>query len=96
MAVSFATDILPLFRPIDIEHMRDYGVALDDYAWMSDPAGGSLGNCPNNFADHAHGRGVYGYLTGDCQPRMPPDAGGRWDRTRLALYQQWMDDGFAP
>jgi hypothetical protein len=36
--VSFATDIKPLFRPIDIAHMKPHGVKLDDYPYMSDPA----------------------------------------------------------
>ena len=30
--ISFARDILPLFRPIDIKHMAPMGVLLDDYA----------------------------------------------------------------
>ena len=38
MAVSFARDILPLFRAIDIAHMKGPGVLLDSYAYMSDPA----------------------------------------------------------
>jgi hypothetical protein len=36
--VSFATDIKPLFRPVDIAHMSPHGVKLDDYDYMSDPA----------------------------------------------------------
>jgi len=36
--VSFATDIKPLFRPVDIAHMKPHGVKLDDYQYMSDPA----------------------------------------------------------
>jgi hypothetical protein len=38
MAVSFANDIKPLFRPIDIDHMKSFGIPLDDFAYMSDPA----------------------------------------------------------
>jgi hypothetical protein len=34
---SFERDILPLFRPVDIEHMAAHGVQLDDYAYMSEP-----------------------------------------------------------
>jgi hypothetical protein len=37
-AVSFAADIKPLFRPVDIAHMKPHGVKLDDYPYMSDPA----------------------------------------------------------
>jgi hypothetical protein len=35
--VSFASDIKPLFRAIDISHMKPKGVKLDDYTYMSDP-----------------------------------------------------------
>jgi hypothetical protein len=37
-ATSFATDILPLFRPGDIVCMARPGVLLDNYAYMSQPA----------------------------------------------------------
>jgi hypothetical protein len=35
-AVSFAADIKPLFRPVDVAHMKPHGVKLDDYQYMSD------------------------------------------------------------
>jgi hypothetical protein len=35
MAISFASDIRPMFRPIDVEHMKKHGVLLDDFAYMS-------------------------------------------------------------
>jgi hypothetical protein len=38
MTVSFKTDILPLFTSMDIEHMSNAGVLLDEYAYMSQPA----------------------------------------------------------
>jgi hypothetical protein len=38
MALSFATDIRPLFRDEDITCMDGGGVHLDDLAWMSVPA----------------------------------------------------------
>jgi hypothetical protein len=38
MALSFATDIRPLFRDGDIECMTPAGVKLDDAAWMCVPA----------------------------------------------------------
>jgi hypothetical protein len=34
MALSFATDIRPLFRDEDIDCMKPMGVDLDDPAWM--------------------------------------------------------------
>lgn len=36
MAVSFSKDIKPLFRQVDIDHMKVHGVKLDDYQYMSD------------------------------------------------------------
>jgi hypothetical protein len=38
MALSFATDIRPLFRDEDIECMKPAGVDLDDPVWMCVPA----------------------------------------------------------
>ncbi len=38
MALSFATDIRPLFRDEDIDCMKPSGVDLDDPAWMCVPA----------------------------------------------------------
>ncbi len=89
MAVSFNKDILPLFRSVDIEHMKPRRVLLGDYKYMSDSAG------DGSFPDHAHARNVYCYLTGDCQPQMPP-GGPFWKPDQLKLYQQWMTDGFQP
>jgi hypothetical protein len=37
MAVSFANDIKPLFRQMDIDHMEGFGVLLNDFAYMSNP-----------------------------------------------------------
>jgi hypothetical protein len=38
MALSFATDIRPLFRQEDIDCMKSMGIDLDDPAWMCVPA----------------------------------------------------------
>ena len=37
MAGSFKTDVLPLFRRIDIDHMKPMRIKLDNFTWMSDP-----------------------------------------------------------
>ena len=92
--VSFAKAILPLFRQVDIDHMTPYDVHLADYSWMSNPAGVTVGDC-QDFPDHANGRSVYAFLTGDCQPRMPL-GGPFWHPDMLTLYQRWMDGGFQP
>lgn len=92
--VSFKNAILPLFSQDDINHMAPMGVKLDDYAWMSDSAGGTVGSA-GPFPDHANGRACYAYLTGDATPRMPL-GGPYFDQQKLDLYASWMADGFAP
>lgn len=84
MPVSFAAQIRPLFRAIDIEHMQPFGVLLNDYPYMSDTQ-----------QDHQNARNVYAYLTGQRQPRMPI-GGPYWTASQLNLFQQWMDDGLLP
>lgn len=91
--VSFAASIKPLWTPKDLDCMAGYGVMLDDYGYMSDAAGGKVGQAPK-FPDHAHARAVDWYLSNGKMPR-----GGEptWKGTpKLALYQQWMTDGFKP
>jgi hypothetical protein len=75
--ISFARDIQPLFRPVDIQHMSPMGVLLDDYAYMSD-------------AQNA--QAVYEYLTGERQPQMPP-GGPYWGEAQLQLFSDWMSGG---
>ena len=36
MAISFSKDIKPMFRQVDIDHMKIHGVNLDDYQYMAD------------------------------------------------------------
>ena len=81
---SFSRDILPLFRPIDVEHMRAFNVWLDDYTYMADAAN-----------HHQHARDVYEYLAGIQQPQMPI-GGPFWTADQLALYERWMNEGFPP
>ncbi len=82
---GFALDILPLFRPHDLECLRPMGVHLDNPDWMTDPAGDL------RRPDHAHARRVFAALQSG---RMPPDA--PWSEARLALYEAWMTAGFTP
>src|SRR5205823_8042261 len=86
VAVSFAADILPLFRTVDIQHMKvpSIGVLLDDYSYMSDPTGSDPGDDPA-YPDHAHARLVYCRLTGHCTPRMPP-GGPYWSPEQLQRF----------
>jgi hypothetical protein len=80
--VSFARDIKPLFRAVDIAHMKRYKIKLDDYTFMSNP-------------DHANK--VLGTLSPheDDPPAMPP-GGPCWTEDQLALFAQWQKDGYQP
>lgn len=84
-AVSFDTDILPLFRPIDIQCMRGRGVFLADYAFMSTKDGATFTNATM----------VLAFLKGDSQPQMP-FGGPYWSVESLALFQSWIDGGCQP
>jgi hypothetical protein len=75
MAGSYKTDILPMFRPLDIKHMKAMGVMLDDYNWMSQPA---------------NAQEVYDRLSGKETPQMPP-GGPYWDAGMLQKLSDWMN-----
>jgi len=80
--VSFSADIKPLFRAVDISHMKRLGVELDDYTYMSNP-------------DNANR--VFATLSpqGGEDPSMPP-GGPYWTPAQLALFQQWQNEGYQP
>ena len=80
--VSFARDIRPLFRDVDIEHMEVHGIKLDDYTFMSDP----------NNADKV--LETLSPLEGD-PPAMPP-GGPYWTADQLALFAEWQNEGYQP
>jgi len=80
--ISFAADIKPLFRTIDISHMKPFGVELDDYTYMSNP-------------DNANS--VYATLSPhDGEPPSMPPGGPYWTPAQLALFVQWQKDGYQP
>lgn len=78
--VSFATDIKPLFRPVDIAHMKAHRIELDNYTFMSNPA-----NANRVLATLSPGK--------DKPPSMPP-GGPYWTPDQLALFAQWQKDGY--
>jgi hypothetical protein len=80
--VSFASDIRPLFRAVDIAHMKPIGVKLDDYAYMSDP-----NNAQSVIA-------ILSPQNGE-PPSMPP-GGPYWTADQIALLVQWQKDGYQP
>jgi hypothetical protein len=81
MPVSFAKDVRPMFRPIDIDHMIKGGIFLGDFTYMSDPS--------NN---HAHAQSVEDTLVNQT---MPP-GGPFWSDQQIQLYRQWRSDGYLP
>jgi hypothetical protein len=80
--VSFASDIKPLFRAIDISHMKSKGVKLDDYAYMSDP-----NNVQRVLATLSPHNG---------EPPFMPPGGPYWTEAQIALFVQWQQDGYQP
>ena len=80
--VSFAADIKPLFRAIDVSHMKPHGIKLDDYNYMSDPV-----NANNVLASLSPQNGE--------PPSMPP-GGPYWTAAQLALFAKWQKDGYQP
>ena len=80
--VSFATDIKPLFRAIDVSHMKPFGVDLDDYSYMS-----NSDNADTVLATLSPHNGE--------PPSMPP-GGPYWTAAQLALFVQWQKDGYQP
>ena len=80
--VSFARDIRPLFRDVDISHMKVHGVKLDDYTFMSDPD--NANKVLEALSPHE----------GD-PPSMPP-RGPYWTADQLALFAQWQNEGYQP
>jgi hypothetical protein len=78
--VSFQNDIVPLFRPMDIQCMKARDIFLIDYDFMSQSANASL---------------ILGYLKGDSTPRMPY-GGPYWSDAAIQLFQDWINGGFQP
>jgi hypothetical protein len=80
--VSFAADIKPLFRAVDISHMKKHNVDLDDYTYMSNPDNANA--VLETLSPH-----------GAEPPSMPP-GGPYWTAQQLALFVQWQNDGYQP
>jgi hypothetical protein len=80
--ISFATDIQPLFRDIDIAHMKRFNVLLDDYSFMSSP-------------DHAN-KVLATLSPHNGQPPPMPPGGPYWSAEQLTLFEQWQKDGYQP
>jgi len=80
--VSFAADIKPLFRAIDVSHMKRFDIELDDYSFMSNP-----NNADKVLATVSQHDGE--------QPSMPP-GGPYWTADQIALFVKWQKEGYQP
>ena len=80
MAVSFARDIRPLFTAMDVEHMREMGVLLDDYGYLSDPG---------------HAQDILDQVSSGSMP-PPDSGEPPWPPERVQLFRNWIDGGFQP
>lgn len=81
-SISFAGDVRPLFREVDISHMNRFGVKLSDYTYMSNP-------------DHAN-RVLAALSPHDGQPPSMPPGGPYWTGDQLSFFIQWQKDGYHP
>ena len=81
MPVSFFKDVRPMFREVDIDHMKVHGVRLDDYQYISDAT-----------SNYANAKAVQDSLAGQT---MPP-GGPFWTAEQLDLYGKWRTDGYQP
>jgi hypothetical protein len=82
MPVSFASDIKPLFRPVDVSHMKKFKIDLDDYTFMSNP----------NNANQV----LAALSPHDGEPPTMPPGGPYWSPAQLELFVQWQKDGYQP
>jgi hypothetical protein len=80
--VSFTSNIKPLFRAIDISHMKRFGVLLDDYTYMSNP--NNANRVLANLSPH------------NSEPPSMPPGGPYWTAEQLAVFVQWQKDGYQP
>lgn len=75
---SFARDILPLFRPKDVQHMIDArGLDLTEYEVVKSEAENILGRVRR---------------TGAGRMPIPPDA--KWTKAQIDLFAKWIEEEF--
>lgn len=80
--VSFAADVKPLFRDVDVSHMKRFGVELDSYSYMSNPENAEA--VLATLSPH------------DGEPPSMPPGGPYWTASQLELFEQWQKDGYRP
>ena len=78
MAVSFAQDVRPLFTDMDIAHMKNFGVALDDFGYMRDPA---------------HAQKVLDAVSAGAMPPSSSGEPS-WSPDNVQLFRDWVAGGY--
>jgi hypothetical protein len=76
---SFSRDILPLFRPVDVEHMAMFGVDLSTYETVK--AGAQIIFDRLTQAD-------------PLLEVMPPPPHQPWTKAQTDLFERWKEEGF--
>ena len=76
MAVSFANDIAPMFKPFDVNMAWRFGLTTYDDV-------------------KANAMLIYSRMTNLSSP-MPPSPYPPFTAEQIALFNQWMLDGYAP
>jgi hypothetical protein len=77
VSTSFRRDIAPLFRPVDIEHMGDFGLDLSDRL-----------DAANRGTDI-----LKRLRSTDPGVVMPPPPDQRWTSAQIDLFARWVDEG---
>jgi hypothetical protein len=75
---SFQTDIRPLFRPVDIDHMKRRGLDLSKYD--------DVKNNGQDIYDRVSST--------DDNFRMPRPPDPPWTKAKIDLFKKWTDEGF--
>jgi hypothetical protein len=78
MAISFIADIRPLFTDMDVAHMANLGIRLDDFDFMRDPA---------------RAQKVLNLVSsGAMPPRHSGEPS--WSSERVQLFRDWIGQGY--
>ena len=78
MAVSFAANIKPMFTDMDIAHMKNFGVFLDDFGFMHDPANAQ--------------KVLNAVSSGAMPPSNSGETS--WSPDQVELFRNWITDGY--
>ncbi len=78
MAVSFAADIRPMFTDMDVAHMKSFGVLLDDFGFMREPANAQ--------------KVLDAVSSGTMPPSNSGETS--WSPDQVDLFREWITDGY--